>query len=279
MPHGSRRKLFKRLLGIGAAAAATPLLKVQVVKSAEIIMVNKETIPYVTAAQMREVDRAAMEDYHIDLLQMMETAGHHLARLARVQFLQNSPHNKVVILAGRGGNGGDALVSGRYLHNWGHALSVFLSRPETDFNGVPLQQLRILKEMGIPILAMTELDKQKDSALIIDGLIGYGLKGQPRGTTARLIEWTNKQTTPVLAFDVPSGLESTEGKASPTTIKADATLTLALPKTGLKIAQAKDYIGELYLADIGIPPSLYARAPINLNVGNLYLDHDVLKLT
>jgi len=242
-----------------------------------------ENIPYLTTNQMREVDRAAVEDFQLSLIQMMENAGRSLAALARRRFLEGDPRQKrVLVLAGTGGNGGGGLVCARRLHNWGAEIEVILTRPPEQYQGVPAHQLQILQTIGAPIL----VEKRARAAnpfsspdLIIDALIGYGLSGPPRGTTAALISWANSQAAPILSLDTPSGLETTEGKIFQPVIEADATLTLALPKTGFQNPAAAGYIGELYLADLGIPPELYARPPLNLQVGPLFADDEILRIS
>src|SRR5260370_10050072 len=108
-------------------------------------------IQYVTTEQMIEVDRAMMEDYRIELIQMMENAGRNLAHLARVRFLDGNPSGKhVVVLAGTGGNGGGALVCARRLHTWGARVQVVVTRPAEDFTLVSAHQLDILRLLRSP---------------------------------------------------------------------------------------------------------------------------------
>jgi len=238
-----------------------------------------EPIPSLTRAQMIEVDRAMIEDYHIDLIQMMENAGRSLAYLARVRFLEDNPRGKkVIILAGSGGNGGGALVCARRLHTWGAQVQVFLTRPSAEFTPIPSHQLDILQRMAVPVLSANELDRAIAADLVVDGIIGYSLQGAPRGAAAALIRWANAQPAPVLALDVPSGLDTTQGAAHDPTIQAVATLTLALPKAGLLAQQAARYVGELYLADIGVPPELYAGLSLQLQVGPIFSVSEILRL-
>ena len=242
-----------------------------------------QDIPFVTKAQMVEVDRAMIEDYQISLIQMMENAGRNLAELARQQFLAGSPEGKhVVLLAGRGGNGGGALVCARHLANWGGRVSVIISRPASSYEGVPRHQLEIIRRLGIPIRTADALDcggnGEADLDLIVDGLIGYSLVGAPRAIAARLIRWANAQRKPILALDLPSGLDATRGQPHPPTIEAEATMTLALPKTGLRTDAARPYVGALYLADIGVPPALYAEPDLNFEVGPIFAQSTILHI-
>jgi len=108
-------------------------------------------------------------------------------------------------------------------------------------------------------------------------MIGYSLKGNPRGGVADMIRLANRQFAPILSLDVPSGLESTSGEPFQHTIKAAATLTLALPKTGLNVKIAKPFVGELYLADISVPPQLYQQI-LNVEVAPLFSRGGLLRL-
>jgi NAD(P)H-hydrate epimerase len=237
-------------------------------------------IPALTTPQMIEVDRAMIEDYRINLIQMMENAGRCLAHLARERFLQGDPRGqKVVMLAGTGGNGGGALVCARRLHNYGADVRVFVTRPDSDFAPVPGHQLDIVRRMGIPVALAEELESYGETAvLIIDGIIGYSLQGSPRGTAADLIHWANRQAAPILALDAPSGLDTTTGTVYEPAIRAAATMTLALPKVGLLGETAVSHVGELYLADISVPPALYASPALQLTVGPIFAASDIVRV-
>jgi len=194
-----------------------------------------DAIPYLTTSHMIEVDRAMMEDYRIELIQMMENAGRNLAALARGRFLNGNPSGKhVVVLAGPGGNGGGALVAARRLSNWGAKVQVFITQPGQDFTPVPSHQLDILERMNVPVSQAVAIEDGAQINLVVDGMIGYSLKGPPRGASKDLIQWANHQSAPILALDVPSGLDITSGTVFDPAIKAAATMTLALPKKGLR---------------------------------------------
>jgi len=233
-------------------------------------------VPYLTTDQMREVDRLMIEEYKIELIQMMENAGRNLADLARNRFLGGDPRDKrVVLLAGKGGNGGGALVCARRLHNYGAQIQILIITPDDQLSPITRHQLEILRRMRVPILIEAGIE-QPD--LIIDGLIGYGLKDAPHGSAADLIRWANATDAPTLALDTPSGLDTTTGTVFDPTIRATATLTLALPKKGLITADAKTCVGELYVADISVPPDLYARPSLGLNVSPIFAEHDIVRL-
>ena len=113
---------------------------------------NELGIPFITTEEMREVDRAMEEGYHIKLIQMMENAGLSLARVARRQFLDGDPRDRqVIVLAGTGGNGGGGLVCARRLHNWGASVQVWLTGEGSQLAEVPRHQLSILERMEIAV--------------------------------------------------------------------------------------------------------------------------------
>lgn len=236
-------------------------------------------IPYLTTEQMIEVDRAMMEDYKIELIQMMENAGRNLAHLARERFLGGDPRGKkVTVLAGTGGNGGGALVCARRLHNYGAQVQVFVTRPDADFTPTPAHQLDILHRMKLPVAQAETITQAVPPDLIIDGIIGYSLKGNPHGTAGALIRWANAQDAPILALDAPSGVDTTTGVVFNPAIKAAATMTLALPKEGLRAPGVEACVGELYLADISAPPELYAEPALGFQVGYIFAQQDVIRL-
>ncbi len=220
-------------------------------------------VPAVTSAEMAAVDQAMVEDYGIDLIQMMENAGRVLAAMARDRFPDGDPRGKtVVVLAGPGGNGGGALVAGRRLHGWGAMIRAVLAHEPDRFAPIPAKQLTILHRLGVDVVSSGQLVATPNSPtpdLVIDGVIGYSLRGAPHGGAEALIRWSGSAGAPILALDVPSGMDATSGDVHESAVRATATLTLALPKTGLVSVRARAHVGELYLADIGIPRSLYSE--------------------
>lgn len=229
-------------------------------------------VPSVTEAEMREVDQLMVEVYGIELLQMMEHAGRAVARVARERFFEGAADGRhVVVLAGTGGNGGGGMVAARHLHNAGATVEVWTTAPDDDYDGVPGHQLGILRQIGVVVGSGDE--PPAPAALIVDALLGYSLDGAPRGVAAERIRWANGQSAPVLSLDLPSGLDATTGQAFDPHVDAAATVTLALPKTGLN---ARGPVGELYLADISVPPELYAE--MGLPAEPLFGAGDILRL-
>jgi len=237
-------------------------------------------VPWLTTAQMIEVDRAMVEDYRILLMQMMENAGRTLAQLARERFLGGDARDRrVVVLAGTGGNGGGAMVCARRLRAWGAAVEVVVTAPEERLSGVPAHQRDVLRRMGVPLRRAADPGGLAPAELIIDGVIGYSLKGAPRGDAAALITWANAQAAPTLSLDAPSGVDTSTGAVYAPAVRAAATMTLALPKEGLRAGDVAAQVGELYLADISVPPELYAGPGLGLTVGAIFAKSDIVRLT
>jgi len=211
-------------------------------------------VPAVTAAEMREVDRLAVEAFGIDLLQMMENAGRTLAWHAR----ELADGGAVTVVAGNGGNGGGGLVCARHLANRDVPVEVLLDRRPGDLEGAAAHQHATLAEMDVPVAVGPDADDPRDvmdgAALVVDALIGYGLSGAVRGPAAGLVGATNAADASVLSLDVPSGRNATTGEQPGPAVDPERLLTLALPKTGLQRLDC-----PLVLGDISIPAALYER--------------------
>lgn len=233
-------------------------------------------IPFVSVDQMKVVDRLMADAYGITLLQMMENAGRNVARAARRLFLGGDPvGKKVIVLAGAGGNGGGGLVAARRLITWGAQVEVWLSALREEYERAADHELRILEVMQARIRG-PELAPRFDGAVLIDALVGYNLSGSPKGRVAELIRAANSSGVPILAVDVPSGIDANDGSVHDPSIKAAATITLGLPKKGLRDDEARRYVGDLFVTDIGIPPALFARPEVNIKVGPIFSEHEIL---
>jgi NAD(P)H-hydrate epimerase len=216
--------------------------------------VDGTTVPAVTDDQMREIDRVAVEEVGLELLQMMENAGRNLA--AHTWELRNEERDApVTILAGGSGNGGGGLCAARHLLNWNVPVQILLDRDPGELDGAAATQFHVLREMGVEVGESDEA--LADAGLVVDALIGYSLRGPPRGRAKELIEAANDADAPVLSLDVPSGYDATTGDVPGVGVSPARTLTLALPKTGLDAVP-----GDLYLTDIGIPATVYDRVGV-----------------
>lgn len=213
--------------------------------------VPADALPWLTVEQMAEADRLAIEVFDIELLQMMEHAGRGLADVV----MSTAPEREVVVLAGGGNNGGGGLCAARHLVNRERSVSVVLA---SDRLGAAAEHhLNTLAAMGT-----TPVDDPPDAPVVVDALVGYGLDGPLRGKTAVLAAWSASRT--VISLDFPSG------HGHPAAVEPAATVTLALPKAGLRS------IRPLYLADLGLPDSLWAE--MGIDVTSVFASGPILEI-
>ena len=245
---------------------SAPLPRAGLAEDLGLLVLAASRVPTVTRAEMVEVDRAAIEDYGISLVRMMENAGAWLADLTRRSLGGSCAGRRVGVVAGRGNNGGGGLVAARRLLLWGAAVEVLLTADASEFAGVPAEQLGILQRLGLSPKTLDGQALDRNDALLdrkdvlIDAVIGYGLRGAATGAPLAAIAAINRADSPVISLDVPSGLDADGGEAPGEAVRAAATLTLALPKGGFFLAGAGAYVGRLFLGDISIPADAYAFA-------------------
>ncbi len=237
------------------------------------------SVPAVTADQMATIDRLMDDHVGVAPVQLMELAGMAVASFARTVLAGVAPNERrVVVLAGTGGNGGDALVAARFLHGWGVDVTIVLSRHPDDYRGLTESHLATVGQLDILVLAGATMTELPPADLLIDGLLGFSTTRPPAGTTATLIELANASDAVRLAIDVPSGLNATTGQAYEPCLCADVTLTLALAKTGLLAPDAAAYVGNLAVADIGVPPVAYTHVGVDVPT-DLFARQGIIPLT
>lgn len=246
-------------------------------------VVAASSVPAVDATTMAAVDRLAIEEYGITVLQMMEQAGSHLAEVVRVELGGSLRGRAVVVAVGPGNNGGGGLAAARHLMNRGASVRVVLARPVLRMTEAARHQLATLVSMGANCCVATYdiSDEELDGALaradlVVDAILGYNIQGAPRGEAKRLTGFIVQSRRPVVSLDVPTGIDPDTGQAAGIAITATATLMLALPKRGLLAAIGAGRTGKLYLADIGLPAGLYAQ--LGMDVGTLFADGRILTL-
>ncbi len=215
-------------------------------------------VPAVTAEQMRELDRIAIQETGPNLFQMMENAGRNLALHAIEMLGERWKTADIVVLAGPGGNGGGGICAARHLANHAAKVCLVMSDP-SGLREVPSYQLEVYRAAAVGAGTGAEAAPAslpgRPVDLILDAIFGYSLRGSPVGQAAEMIEWANGVGKPIVSLDVPSGVDATSGEAPGEHVRASATLTLALPKTGLRPGKT----GDLCLADIGIPARAFQR--------------------
>src|SRR5215469_6878897 len=226
-------------------------------KDQEFFTDSNNKVPALTTAQMREVDRIAMQETGPNLFQMMENAGRNLAEMALERLGRDWQKERVIVLAGTGGNGGGGITAARHLANRGAQVELCLAVTD-KLSEVASWQRRVFQSTSGKEVQFRCLDSAPVH-LILDALIGYSLQTAPQGLFAELIRWANTTRAPIISLDVPSGVDSTTGATPGEFIRPSWTMTLALPKSGLARAE----VGELILADIGIPEETFRRASVS----------------
>jgi NAD(P)H-hydrate epimerase len=213
-----------------------------------------------TRDQARELDRKAIQELGIPSTVLMELAGLAVAREAEHLAGGKGP---VLVVAGQGNNGGDGYVAARHLANRGIEASVVVFADERQIAGDAKVNLGILLRMAVPLRFLTApiawdvyRDQLRPAALVVDALFGTGLRGEVREPGRTAIELLNQARKPVVAVDIPSGLDCDTGQPLGVAVKAEVTVTFARAKVGLLRPEARPYVGRLVVADIGIPPSL-----------------------
>lgn len=214
--------------------------------------------------QIREVDRQAVERYGMPSAVLMENAASGMAMHAvhMLGWPNGRGEERVLILCGAGNNGGDGFAAARHLHNAGLAVTAVQMSPTAKYRGDAGTNLEICRAMGLSIIDGSDdpgaaLDALPEADLVIDGLLGTGLTREVREPIAGVIEWINRrQDAPVLAVDVPSGMDCDSGRPLGTCVAADVTITFAGYKRGFFEKGAERYTGEVRLVGIGVPREL-----------------------
>jgi len=234
------------------------------------------------AGQMKEIDKRATEEYLIPGLLLMENAG--LRVLETIEGLVADLRTaRIIILAGKGNNGGDGLVVARHLVNAGARVDIFLLGEPQNLSDDAYVNYRILSKMArisslrddedlnCLMVALLSVD------IIVDAIYGIGFRGSLDDFETRVAKMVNWSQATVVAVDIPSGLEADTGKVHGTAIKADYTVTFALPKLGLILESGRNYVGTLSVADISIPHALLESEEYKLNLIDAAMIKKVIK--
>ncbi len=219
---------------------------------------------------MRGLDAAAINDYGIPGVVLMENAGRSTVDIIQTH---HGPLNgkKFVVVTGPGNNGGDGLVIARYLHQLGAVPRVFMLVPAVKMTGDAALNLSIVEKLPIELRQVTDDLNELETALreseqVIDAIFGTGLRREVSGRFAAVIRLINNSKRLVTAVDIPSGLNSDSGQVMGTGVKAALTVTYGLAKPGQVIYPGAGLVGRLEVVDIGIPPEVVEGAGINLEL-------------
>ncbi len=214
----------------------------------------------VTNQEMQEVDRWAQKSLGIPGIVLMENAGRGCVEILKKYFKLNGLN--VLIICGRGNNGGDGMVIARHLKNQGSNVSVILLGSAKELKGDALLNYTILKNSGVKVFEVDSPLKLKrafssfPADCIVDAIFGTGFKGRPTGIYKRAIELINDSEKFILAVDIPSGINGDTGDFEGSCVAADATATMCLPKRGIYLFPGRAYCGSIYVVDIGVPLDL-----------------------
>ncbi len=227
----------------------------------EIISETFDGLPAATSAEMRLLDLRAEERYGLSSEQLMENAGKAAAKeIGRFPGLV--PQAQIAVACGRGFNGGDGLVIARLLSEQKFLVVVFICPPKKDAVYPPLvsAQMERAQKAGARVISFEEngafSEELKKSALVIDALLGTGSSGKPTGCAHFMIQEISRSKKPVIAIDIPSGINPDTGHHSGAFVTAAETLTFGLPKRGLLFPHSQKNVGRLKVLDIGYPPDL-----------------------
>jgi NAD(P)H-hydrate epimerase len=209
--------------------------------------------------QVREVDRRAIQEYYIPGIVLMENASRAAADVAEGMLRQTSGHI-AMILCGGGNNGGDGLATARHLHNRQFQVMIALCTDPATYKADALVNWQIAEAMRLPYLAATpQTIEQTPADLVIDAIFGTGLSRPPRPPFDAIVEAVTKKNRPVLAIDVPSGLDCDTGQPLGPCIRAEQTVTFVAEKLGFANPSARQYTGQITVGDIGCPRELVER--------------------
>ncbi len=222
-----------------------------------------------TAAEMRQLDRLAIELYGIPGVVLMENAGAQVARILWQEY-PDLQSRRVAVLCGRGNNGGDGFVIARYLHNSGVSVSVFIIGEPGEILGDASMHLNMLQRAGmVPEPVQTPESAKKVGArlvhydVLVDALLGTGLRHEVGGMFQLVITGMNAAGRPIVSVDIPSGLSADGGMLLGDHVRADLTVTMALPKRGLLLYPAAELVGRLVVVDIGFPAAVREHAMLH----------------
>lgn len=219
----------------------------------------------ITSEVMQQLDRRTIEEYGISGLELMEKAGSNCAEIIKSRYGM-LPGCAVVIFAGKGNNGGDGYVIARLLHASGWKVTVLLYGERDAVQGDAAVNLERLQP-GVSLLIATDIGRAgvmealNGAALLVDALLGTGLKNDVAGIYAEAIDIMNASGLPVLAVDIPSGVDGSTGRIMGKAVKTEITVTFAMAKLGHLVYPGAAMAGELMVTDIGIPDELTTDAP------------------
>ncbi len=224
----------------------------------------------VTSQEMRGMDQTTIENIGIPGVVLMENAGVGTTRVIQ-NLLADTPQPLVYVFCGKGNNGGDGFVIARHLWDAGAEVNIFIAGAEKDVKGDALTNYNAIRKLDIPVRFVNSPAELKEIPrhapdIVVDALLGTGIQGAVHGFMKDVIEFVNRMDCPVVSVDVPSGLDADSPVLAGEAVRADVTVTMALPKLCHVFHPAKSYVGELFIADIGIPHHIRNSSDVKMRM-------------
>jgi len=236
------------------------------------------SFPLVTASESRQFDQLA-EKAGLPSLVLMENAALRIAEVLQQHF-ELDPPKRIVIVCGKGNNGGDGMALARHLSNIGFQVQVFLLAEPSELKGDAATNYKVAVNIGIPIQPIVSseqlpqlIEPLQSADLVVDALLGTGITGEVRGLYAEVIPLITHHASRILSVDIPSGINSDTGEICGVAVRADATVTLGAVKLGLMLFPGADYAGDLFVGSLGIPDSLLTK----LNIRRFVATHELVQ--
>lgn len=234
-------------------------------------------LPLVTVSESRQLDQLA-ERSGLPSIVLMENAALRLAEVVQQHF-ELDPPKSIVIVCGKGNNGGDGLALARHLHNVGFSVQAFLLADPSELKGDAAINFVAATKLGISVQPLPSpehlrylVEPLRRADLVVDALLGTGVAGEVRGIYADAIPLLNEHAPRILSVDVPSGINSDTGEICGVAVRADATVTLGAIKLGMMLFPAADYVGDLFVGSLGVPDTLLA----SLNIRRFVTTHELV---
>lgn len=213
-----------------------------------------------TREEILKIENETEEKYGIKRIILMENAGREVFNCVKRE-LKSVKNKKILVFCGKGNNGGDGFVSARYFFNNGAIVKVYYTGKPEEFSDISFTNFDILNKMKVDIFSIDNLKLKeieiKKGDIVIDGLLGIGLKGEIKGKLREIIEYINENASYIVSIDIPSGLDCDTGEVHGVAIKSNLTVSLGFLKRGFFINKGPQYTGKIKLGDIGFPKYYY----------------------
>jgi len=222
-------------------------------------------VPVLTAAEMAELDRKTIEEIGLPVSALMENAGRKIVESVWRKWGGLANRN-IAIFCGKGNNGGDGFVVARWLANSDARVTVILLAEPAELHGAARTNYNVMLKYGVRAVTLSQWQHQEEPErvdLAFDAILGTGVKGSLRTKALRGVEALAKIQGPIVAVDLPTGMNADTGQVSDPCVHADMTVTLGELKRGLLFSPGREYAGHVVVADIGFPRTVVNDSPLS----------------